>query len=196
MAKSSTSDSGRDLGKLEGSVDVLKTLTFTVIGFLTAIAGGGIFLLLQIYDVKSTIADTKRDVASALEKIAKIEKTLGQVEAGQGSVTGSLARIESNIESALRGPPQPPPPQPILVPRLLISVNDAQIIRSALKADPNTTYKAVGKIGDVLTDAKLSDFPKELVEQFPQLRTLQYVFDVKNQILIASASDQRVVAIV
>jgi hypothetical protein len=112
------------------------------------------------------------------------------VEAGQGSVTGSLARIES----ALKG--QPPAPQPTPVPGLLISVNDAQTIRSALKADPDTTYKSVGRLGDVLTDAKLSEFPKELVEQFPQLRTLRYVFDVKNQILIATASDQRVIAVV
>jgi hypothetical protein len=183
-------DLGRDLGKLEGSVDVLKTLTFTVIGFLIAIAGGGIFLLMQIYEVMSTVADIKRDVTGAVEKIGKIEETLGPLEAaGQGSVTGSLARIES----ALKG--QLPPLQPTVVPRLLISVNDAQAIRSALKADPDTTYKNEGKLGDVLTNAKLSDFPKELVEQFPQLKTLRYVFDVKNQILIATA-DQRVVAIV
>jgi hypothetical protein len=29
----------------------------------------------------------------------------------------------------------------------------------------------------LLTDAKLSDFPKDLIEQFPQLKTLRYVFD-------------------
>src|SRR5262249_29891632 len=84
---------------------VLKTLTFTVIGFLTAIAGGGIFLLVQIYDVKSTVADTKRDVANAVERIAKLEGTIGEVKPGQGSITGSLARIET----ALKGPPTPPP---------------------------------------------------------------------------------------
>jgi hypothetical protein len=48
----------------------------------------------------------------------------------------------------------------------------------------------------VLTDAELSDFPEDLTEKFPQLKTLRYVFDMKDQILIASASDQRVVAVV
>jgi hypothetical protein len=175
------SDFGQDLGRLEGSVDVLRNLTFAVISFLIAIVGGGIFLLVQIYDVKSTVAETKRDIGSAIERITKIEGTLGEVKTGQGSVTGSLARIES----ALKGQPQ-----------LLISVNDAQTIRSALKFDPETAYKGVANLGDVLTDAKLSDFPKDLIEKFPQLKTLRYVFDMKNQILIATAADQRVVAVV
>jgi len=165
----------------------LRNLTFAVISFLIAIVGGGIFLLVQINDVKSTVAETKRDIASAIERITKIEGTLGEVKTGQGSVTSSLARIES----ALKGQPQPAP-----TPQLLISVNDAQTIPSALKFDPETAYKGVGNLGDVLTDAKLSDFPKDLTEKFPQLKTLRYVFDTKNQILIATASDQRVVAVV
>jgi hypothetical protein len=131
------SDFGRDLGKLEGSVDVLRNLTFAVISFLIAIVGGGIFLLVQINDVKSTLTDAKRDITSAVERIAKIEGTIGEVKTGQGSVINSLARIES----ALKGQPQPQP-LPAPTPQLLISVNDAQTIRSALKFDPATKASA------------------------------------------------------
>jgi hypothetical protein len=184
-------DYDRALGNLEGSVGVLTKLTFAVISFLIAIVAGGVFLLVQIYDVKSTVADIKRDLGSAVERIGKIEAALSEVKTGQGSVASSLARIESSIASA-----RPPTSQPILVPQLLMSVNDAGTIRSALKFDPDTAYKGVGKIGDVLTDAKLSDFPKDLIEQFPQLKTLRYVFDAKNQILIATALDQRVIALI
>ena len=69
----------------------MRNFTFVVISFLTAIAGGGIFLLVQVNDVRSTAAETKRDVANAIERIAKIEAMLGDVKTGQGSVTNSLA---------------------------------------------------------------------------------------------------------
>ena len=179
------SDLGRDLGRLEGSVDVLRNLTFVVISFLTAIAGGGIFLLVQVNDVRSTAAETKRDVANAIERIAKIEAMLGDVKTGQGSVTNSLARIEST----LKGSPQS-------APELLISVNDAQVIRANVNYDPETVYKGSAKLGDVLTNAKLSDFPEGLTAKYPQLKTLRFVFDEKKQILIATSADQQVVAII
>jgi hypothetical protein len=59
VARAPASDYGRDLGKLEGSVGVLTKLMFTVISFLVALAGGGIFLLSQIHDVKSSVDETK-----------------------------------------------------------------------------------------------------------------------------------------
>jgi len=189
--KPQSPDYGRDLGKLEGTVGVLQNLSFAIITLLVAIVGGGIFLLLQISDVKSTASDTKRDIAAAVERISKLEVAIAELKTSQGSVTGSLARIENNIASALKGQPQPTP-----VSQLLISLNDAQTIRSALKFDIDTAYKGIGKLGDLLTDAKLSDFPEDLIEKFPQLKALRYVFNIKGQILIATASDQRVVAIV
>jgi hypothetical protein len=189
VAKAPTPDYARDLGKLEGGVDVLKNLTFTVIGFLFAIGGGGIFLLTQINDVKSNLEATKVTVATALQKITNVENTIGELRSGQGSVTGSLSRIEA----ALRGQ-QSPSPQTIAT-QLLISIDDAQTIRAALKLDPEQVYKGVGKLGDILTDAKLLDFPTELVAKFPQLKSMRYTFDSKGQILIAAA-DQRVIAVV
>jgi hypothetical protein len=170
VAKNPASDYGRDLGKLEGGVDVLKNLTFTVIGFLFAIGGGGIFLLTQIYDLKSSLGETKQNVASALERIGKIENAASTIEGavaelrgGQVAASDALSRIENNIAAAIRGPTSPL--QPIAT-QLLISLDDAQTIRAALKSDPDQAYKNVGKLGDVLTDAKLLDFPADLVAKF------------------------------
>ena len=62
--------------------------------------------------------------------------------------------------------------------------------------DPETVYRGSAKLGDVLTNAKLSDFPEGLTAKYPQLKTLRFVFDEKKQILIATSADQRVVAII
>jgi len=184
----------RDLGKLEGSVGVLTTLTFTVIGFLVAIAGGGIFLLWQFYDVKSSLDETKRNVADALVRIGKIETAtsgikgaVSELQGGQVAASGAFSRIESYIVAALRGQNAP---------QLLISFDDAQTIRATLKFDPDQAYKGEGKLGDILADTKFFDFPSDLVSKFPQLKAMRYTFDAKGQILIASLPEKRVVAIV
>jgi hypothetical protein len=194
VARAPASDYGRDLGKLEGSVGVLTKLTFTVISFLLAIAGGGIFLLLQVHDVKSNLDETRRNVADALERIGKIETAtrtiegaVGELRGGQVAASGTLSRIESYIVAALRGQNAP---------QLLISFDDAQTIRATLKFDPDQAYKGVGKLGDILADAKFFDFPSDLVSKFPQLKAMRYTFDAKGQILIASLPEQRIVAIV
>jgi hypothetical protein len=186
VTKTSAPDYGRDLGKLEGSVDVLKALTFAVIGFLTVIVIGGLYLLSQISDVKIDLRDAKRDISSALERLTTIEKMVAGIQAGQSTAAGSLSRIESLLALLPQGP----------APQLLISSEDAKTIRSMIKFNPETAYKNVGRLGEVLTDAKLLDFPDDVVERFPLLRSLRYTFDVKGQILIASLREQRIVAIV
>ena len=128
------SDFGRDLGKLEGSVDVLSKLSFAVIGFLIAIVAGGIFLLVQINDLKSTVTEIKRDIASAIERLAKLEQTAENVKKGQNSANSSIGRLEILLRAQLHPGPQ----------ELLISPDDAQIIRSVLKFDPDNAYGGVG----------------------------------------------------
>lgn len=111
------------------------------------------------------------------------------VSLGQPAAAGSL----STIASPVAAPPQPQPQGPAL---LLISSNDARTIRSMLKFQPGTAYKNVGRLGEVLTDAKLLDFPGDVVQRFPLLQSERYTFDARGQILIASLPERRIVAII
>ncbi len=178
MSKTPAPDYGRDLGKLEGSVDVLKNLTFAVIGFLGLIVAGGVGLFVVIHQVKTDLG----------ERLTKIENVVATLPAGQSSAAATLSRIEGRLSAALQ--PRGPAPQ------LLISSDDAKTIRSMLKFDPETAYKNAGRLGEILTDAKLLEFPGDVVQRFPLLKSFRYTFDVKGQILIASLPEQRIVAIV
>lgn len=185
MARPAPPDYGRDLGKFEGSVDVLKALAFAVVGILGIIVAGGVALLVQVYEVKSDLSDAKRDIRDAKRDIASALGRLTQLETGQATATGSLSRIESQLSAALRPAPQ-----------LLISSEDAKTIRSMLRSQPGTEYKGVGRLGEVLTDVNLLDFPDDVLKRFPLLQSMRYVFDGKGEILIASLPEQRVVAII
>jgi hypothetical protein len=127
---------------------------------------------MQVNEVKWTASETKRDVASAVERIGKVEAALGDLK---GSVLSSLTRIESAIKTQSQVPQSTTP-----VAQLLISLSDAEAIRSGLPTfDPDAAYKGIGRLGDVLTDVKLNGFPEELIAKYPHLKPLRYVFDMK-----------------
>lgn len=189
VAKTPAPDYGRDLGKLEGAVDVLSKLAIAILSILVAIIVGGIGLFVQISDLKSVVTQAQNDIKSAAEKLRIVESAIGDLRAGQVASNNILTRIDSNV-AALRSqntPPQLP---------LNISADDAQFIRASIKFDPAAAYQIVGKIGQRLTDAKLLEFPEAVLKRLPDLQSYRYVFDLKGQLLIASAADQRVVAIV
>ncbi len=101
-----------------------------MISVLIVIVAGGIGLFVQIHEVKSDLHQAGGDISNALVRVGKIETTLAEIQTGQSSTTGSLSRIESRL-AALR------PQSPAQAPLLLISSEDAEIIRSALKFDPS-----------------------------------------------------------
>ena len=109
---------------------------------------------------------------------------------GQPGAAGSPSWTETPVTSAVQPRPQAP------APLLLISSADAKTIRSLLRFEPGTAYKNVRRLGDVLIDARLFDFPNAVVQRFPLLQSQRYTFDAAGQILIASSSEQRVVAII
>ena len=147
-----------------------------MIGFLAIIVAGGIGLYIQIGDLKSDIRDTKHDVSGALERLGKIEDDIAELKASQSDATNALSRIEDHV-AALQGLPTTPPSAP----QLLISVDDAKFIRSWLKFNPAEAYKGVGRVGDVLKDVALADFPSVVLEKFPLLKNMRYTFDLKGE---------------
>jgi hypothetical protein len=185
VAKTPAPSFERDLGKLEGSVNILTKMTFAVISILTVIVAGGIALLIQMSTLKSDLENAKNDISSRLDKI---ETAIANMTSGQSSVSGALSRIENRLAELSR-----PAPQPQL---LALSNEDRSMIREQLKFDPDVVYKGIGKLGEVVTNAKLLDFPDELIQKIPALKGTRYTFDIKAEILILSMPEQRIVAIV
>jgi hypothetical protein len=174
VAKNPTPDYGRDLGKLEGSVDILKSMTFVVIGFLGTIVAGGIGLFVQINGVRTELS----------QKIDKLEGAVAELRGGQTAASGTLSRIEKRLAET-----QQPP-------LLALTAEQVELLHSALKFDPNLAYKGIGQPGALLPDVKLYDYPSGVADKIPALKGTQYTFDMKEQILIVSTADRRIVAVV
>ena len=185
VAKNPTQDYGRDLGRLEGSVDVLKTQSYTVIGFLVAIVGGGIFLLVQINNVRNELLEKIDSVRTELsQKIDKLQGAVTTLGGGQSSANETLSRIEKRLTETQQ-------------PRLLaLTAEQVELLHSALKFEPDLAYKGIGQPGAFLPDTKLYDYPSGLADKIPELKDTQYTFDMKKQILIVSTVDRRIVAVV
>jgi hypothetical protein len=189
VAKAQAPDYGRDLGKLEGAVAVLTRLTFAVIGFLTVIVAGGVALFVQINQVRSDLVTQINQVQSTLaDRLSKLESSVAQVQTAQSNAAGSLSRIETRLAEAS------PVRQPVQL--LALSTDELQLIASVLKFDQAFAYKGIGGLGDVITDAKLLDFPTEILAKIPVLKTMRYTFNAKGQILIVSLPEDRIVAVI
>ena len=187
-------DYGREVGTLEGQVGLLTKLTFAIIPLIIAMGGG---LYWQINDVRSKLEER---ISGVGERLTKIETSVGalgdrlaKVETSENqfayTTTATLARIEERIAAAARGQS--------LTPILLLSYEDGLAIRNALKdtVDPAIVFNGIGKVGDVVSGAKVAAFPENLINKYPLLKNMQYTFDLKNQLLIVDA-DRRIVAVV
>jgi hypothetical protein len=180
-------DHSRELGNLEGKMTIVISLMFAFIPLLFAV-GGSLFWLIN--DARSTLGEK---IGGLGDRLTRVESTIAALQTSEmrfaTATSGSLARIEDHLAAATKGT--------ITVPTLVFSVADAFEIRNALKGkfDPAVAYNAVGKVGDVVSDAKLFDFPEDLISKYPLLKTMKYAFDIKSQVLIVSEAEQRVVAV-
>jgi hypothetical protein len=179
-------DHSRDLGNLEGKMTIVISLMFAFIPLLFAV-GGSLFWLIN--DARSTLGEK---IGGLGDRLTRVETTLAALQTNEmrfaTATSGSLARIEEHLAAATKGT--------IAVPTLLISSADALAILNALKGkfDSAVAYNAIGKVGDVVSDTKLFDFPEDLIAKYPLLKTMRYAFDIKSQVLIVSEAD-RVVAV-
>jgi hypothetical protein len=204
-------DYGREVGNLEGKVDMLvqstavvgelagkvTILTKTLYALIALIVPFGAALMWQVLDGKWKLEEKINGLGNRLTAIEttggavndRLTKLEGSEKSFVSTTTETLGRIEGSIAAFTQGQK--------LTPILLLSLEDAAAIRNGLKAyvDPAIVYNSVGKIGDQVSGTKLAAFPDILTSKYPLLRNMQYVFDQKNQLLIVDA-DQRVVAIV
>ena len=183
------SDYGRDLGKLEGQMTIVISLMFAIIPLIIAM-GASLFWLIN--DAKSSLGERITGVGDRLTKIETTVAALQTSETRFASATaGSLSRIEDRLAAGTKGQ------STIAIPTLLISSEDAAAIRDAVKGtfDQADAYKSIGKVGDVISNVKLLEFPDELISKYPLLKSMRYAFDFKAEVLIVSAVDQRIVAV-
>ena len=190
-----TDYTGRDFGNLEGEVRTVTKLMFAIIPLIIGL-GGGLFWFIN--DTKTSLTGKIEELGTRLTKIetsinSKLETSFSDLRRAEdnfaAATAGSLARIEDRIAAAGRGQSAP---------ILLISSDDARAIRNAVegKFDPTIAYPTQAKLGDIVSNTKLFNFPENLISKYPLLRGTHYAFDVKNQLLIVSDSDQRIVAVV
>ena len=181
----------QDFGEVKGTVDTLKTIGIWILGFLGVLIGSAGALYVQFGDVKTDVAVIKRDVATITDRLTKLEKQVADIQSGQVSAATILSRVEAKLQQP---PPQPRPAPPMLA----LTSEEGMIIRDLLKSDfvPAIAYKTGARIGDEIPVASLRDFSDTLLSKVPKLKGTKYAFDEKGQILIASASDNRVVAII
>jgi hypothetical protein len=129
------------------------------------------------------------------ERLTKLEATVAALQTSENrfasATAGSLSRIEDRLAGATKGQ------STVTIPTLLISSEDAAAIRNAVKAtfDQASAYKTIGKLGDIVSDVKLLEFPEDLISKYPLLKSTRYAFDLKGELLIVSEADQRIVAV-
>ncbi len=182
-------DYGRDLGKLEGQMTIVITLMFAIIPLVIAM-GASLFWLIN--DAKSNLGAKIDGIGDRLTKLEASVVTLQTTENRFTSATaGSLSRIEDRLVGGTKVQPT------VVIPTLLVSYEDAAAIRNAVKGtfDQASTYKSIGKVGDIVKDVKLLNFPEDLISKYPLLKSTQYAFDLKGELLIISEADQRIVAV-
>ncbi len=188
MVTKTPPDFNRDLGKLEGQMSIVIRLMWAVFPVIIAI-GGSLFWLIN--DSTKSLGEK---IIGFGDRLTKLETSVNAVKTGEdrfaSDAAGALSRIEDRLAAAAKG--QPTSPGSIL----LISTADAATIRNAVQSnfDSATAYNNVGKIGDIVSNVKLFEFPEPLINKYPLLKGTRYAFDIKGEIMIVTA-DQRVIAV-
>ena len=190
MATSPKSDLSRYVGKLEGIVALLVKLAIGVLGLLGLLVAGGFSIHSQLDALKTELALAERDIGVANDKLTSLQGDVGKIRDAQSSAATTLARLEDRL-SAMAQVPSPP------ISALQISTAEAGFIRDYLTklTGLKPIVKAGYKIGDLVSADQLLDFPSLLQEKLPKLKNTKYTVDEKGSIIIASADQHRVLAV-
>jgi hypothetical protein len=114
-----------------------------------------------------------------------LEIAVAELKGGQTSANNTLSRIDKRLAEAQQ------------LPALALTAEQFELLHTVLKFDPELAYKGIGRQGDILPpDAKLFDYPSVVTDKIPALKGTQYTFDMKQQILIVSSADRRIIAVV
>jgi len=159
----------------------LKNLSFAIIGLLSLTVVGGIALFVQINDVRNDLATAQKELSKKLENLELAVEELGD---GQTTAKGALSRIERRLAESQ------------VVPALALTGDQIDFLHEALKFNPYQIYKGVGRTGDILPYTTLYEYPSGVTDQISSLKGTRYTFDMKEQILIVSAADRGIIAVV
>lgn len=183
-------DLGRDVGKLEGSVVILTRFAFAIVALLGLLVAGGFFILSQLNEVKVDVAVVKNDIHALSVKLAKLDHNIGEIRQAQMSAASVLGRVDDRL--AALGKQRLPH-----LPTIQITADEATFIRSYIAKYTGMKILISGtyEVGDTIPADRLRDFPKEIEAKIPKLARTKFTIDEKRSILIVSAEDRRVLAI-
>lgn len=173
---------------VEGRLGLLTKMVFVLAALLVSIAGGVALVYQQLGGVAVNVATTTERVTGLGERVARIEKQLENIAAGQAQQMSSLGRIEARL------PNQPRPDSSDIV---ALTPAEAEFVRSALKAIP-VPMRMLGKfkLGDNLAEGTLVPVPEQVSEKLPKLKGAKFAFDQDGSIAITAGINNRIIGIV
>jgi len=170
---------------VEARIRQLLKLGVVVLGLLGTLLVLAFTLYNQTDNLKNSlltqIGEVKKDTADLEGALKTINERLGRIETDQRDTLAAIVRMEAR---------QVPP-----TPALVLSRENAELVRTVLAIPPKTTEPGKIRIGDFIAPAILRPVPDGLADRIPSLRGLQYAVDVNYAIALADPAG-KVVAII
>ena len=170
---------------VEARIRQLLKLGVVVLGLLGTLLVLAFTLYKQTDNLKNSlltqIGEVKKDTADLEGALKTINERLGRIETDQRDTLAAIVRMEAR---------QVPP-----TPALVLSRENAELVRTVLAIPPKTTEQGKIRIGDFIAPAILRPVPDGLADRIPSLRGLQYAVDVNYAIALADPAG-KVVAII
>jgi hypothetical protein len=173
-------------------------VAFGILGLLGLLVA---LLYYQLYNLKenlkSEVAVAKDHAQDMIERLASLEREVGQIQQNQSSIGSIVTRLENQLSVTPHNPPpisKPPDTPPDNT--LRITPDEKKLVREFLEKvnglDP--IVEAGYKVGDKIPSDKLRDFSVVLTEKVPTLKKTRYTIDQRASVVIVSEED-RVVAV-
>jgi len=137
---------------------------------IAAGAFGGVSLLGQISSLRAELANTRRELAGAKDRIARLERRLDTTAAPPSDSLQSRMRLNDGMRQ--EGP-------------LELSREEIQLVRDYIKMPPAPPGAAATiAIGAAVPDAILLPLPQQISEKFPRLIGARFATDRNGAIVL------------
>jgi hypothetical protein len=173
---------------LEARVVLIQTIVWWVLGLLGTLIAGAIALYVQLGDVKTDLGSVKATITAINGQITELGKDIRELRNEQSSATMTLGRIDTAIAALPKGPPNSANIQ-----RIVSSPSNVQLVRAMLKPVP--TGQKIYAFGERVSGVNVPLLPSEVIDKFPELTGLGYIFDAKASIVFVDGN-YRVVAVI
>jgi hypothetical protein len=182
----------QEIGILAGKISILMWGGGSIAAILVAIVGGGIAIYYELSQLRTDVALVRRDTASALERLSRLEQAADAARSAQHEVKSSLGRIEGRLALVGGRPPVPRETD-------IIAALDMKLVRDLFAftaTDVMLPAKSDYAVGANIEGAELKPIPEAIWSKIPILKGLRSTLDGDKNIILVSGSSPRVIGIV